>query len=241
MIYTSNPLPLEFWIRLQTRIEAEFAASRARLPELLAPSPVTIDSGELAIQHVTQNRQEFFARLSELESMQMLLMVLGGQVRIAMFRADIMTVEAHIACLRNVAEVFTEFMSNRPRRIPVEQELLAALQQYNALRSSGNNETVQAERQRLRAFTRDLQVLGAEDIYEYERVLRTLHSNIDQKEAELQNLKVTTLMQLSVPDNLEALVASFGVELFSNEPALLQAPEGTDSAALEGPQATDAE
>ena len=78
---------------------------------------------------------------------------------------------------------------------------------------------------------------------EMQRMFMSLHKylNLIDGEAELQNLKVTTLMQLSVPDNLEALVASFGVELFSNEPALLQAPEGTDSAALEGPQATDAE
>lgn len=225
MNYTSNPLPLEFWIRLQARVEAEFVARRARLPELLTPAPVTIDSGELAIVHLNQNRQEFFAQLNELESMQMLLMVLGGQVRIAMFRSDIMTVDAHIECLRNVAALYSDFTSNRPRRIIVEQELLAALKQYNALRSSGTGEAVLAERQRLRAFTRDLPVLGAEDTVEHERALRTLHSTIDQKEAELQNLKVTTLMQLTVPDSLANLIGSFGVEVFANEPSLLPAPE----------------
>jgi hypothetical protein len=75
-------------------------------------------------------------------------------------------------------------------------------------------------------MTNQLPVVGAEDTVEHERALRTLQSNVDQKDAELQNLKVSTRMSLRVPDELAALVQSFGVQMFEDTPPpALLAPE----------------
>lgn len=217
MPFASNPLPLEFWLRMQARLDTEFSAQKSRLTEMLKPVPVTVDTGEHAIKQAVQTRQEVFANMQELENIQMLLMVLAGQVRLVSFRAELPDVEAHIKCLRSVAATYTDFLTGLPRRLITEQELNAAVAQYGSLRSAGSNEVAHAERQRLRAFTRDLPVVGIEDTAGYGRSVRSMYSNIDQLEANLQTLKATIQMQLTVPDNLVALVESFGVTMFAIE------------------------
>ncbi|KVP17333.1 hypothetical protein [Burkholderia ubonensis] len=224
MSYSSTPLPLEFWTRLQARLETEYQAQRARLAEVLKPIPVTVDTGEMTLQRGPQARGEVFSLVNELENLQMLLMILGGQLRIANFRAEIPDVEAHINCLRNLAALFDEFLSGLPRRSPPEQELQTALTQYAGLRTAGTGEMIIAERHRLRALTINLPVIGAEDTVQQERALRTLHSNIDQLDAELQNRKVSTMHVLVVPDDLAELVSSFGVTM-SRDPEPTQAPQ----------------
>ncbi|KVP75509.1 hypothetical protein WJ96_07320 [Burkholderia ubonensis] len=224
MSYTSTPLPLQFWTRLQVRMADEYQAQRDRLAEALKPAPATVDTGDTNLQRSPQARAEVFSLVRELENIQSLLMILGGQVRIATFRAEILDVEAQITCLRNIAQVFEDFLCGLPRRLPLEQELQTALSQYAGLRTAGSGELILAERQRLRALTINLPVLGAEDTIEQERELRTLHSNIDQLEAELQSRKVSTLMALQVPDDLAELVTSFGVKMARDpEPEAQQA------------------
>jgi len=216
MSYSSTPLPLEFWTRLQVRMDAEYKVQLSRLADALRPIAVTVDSGELALQRVQQTRSEVFAQVRDLENMQLLFMILAGQVRRATFKAEIPDVETHIACLRQMASLFETSLCGMPRRFPVEQEIQAALTAYAALRTAGTGEVTMQERQRLRALTLNLPVIGAEDTGEHERALRTLHSNIDQKEAELQNLRVTTMLSLRVPDELADLVASFGVQMLAD-------------------------
>ena len=213
MSFSSTPLPLEFWTRLQHRMTAEYQAQLTRLAEMLKPTPVTVDTGEQALQRAPQARGELFGRVHELENLQLVLMILGGQLRIASFRAEIPDLEAHIYCLRSMAQLKEDFLTGLPRRAPFEQEIQVALTQYAGLRTAGTGEVILSERQRLRALTINLPPLGAEDTVEQERALRTLLTNIDQKEAELQNLKVSTLLSLRVPDDLAQLISSFGVPM----------------------------
>lgn len=223
--YSSKMLPIEFWTRLQSRMEAEFKIRRARLAEAVKPVQVTIDTGELMIARTAAQRAEVFSLMKELEDMQMLFLVLGGQLRRAMYESDILNAEAHIACLRNVASLSDEFMMGQPHRLPVEQEFQVLLAQYAGLRSAGHGESVNAERQRLRAVALTLPVIGAEDTVDYERTVRVLHSDIDQHEASLQNLKVTTQMSLRVPVELVGLVSSFGIQMFPDEAPQLESPD----------------
>lgn len=218
MTYSSNPLPLEFWTRLEARLAAEYRAQLSRLAESTAPLQVTVDTGLGAVQQAQQARAAVFAQVRELENIQLLMMVLGGQVRTAIFHAEILDVEAHIQCLRNIAELFGSTLVSLPRRLPREQQIQSLLTEYNALRNLGTGEITMQERKRLRDMTVELPVVGAEDTAEHERTLRTLQSNIDQKDAELQNLKVSTLMSLRVSPDLAGLVQSFGVQMTEDVP-----------------------
>ncbi|HDR9103594.1 TPA: hypothetical protein QDB04_000314 [Burkholderia vietnamiensis] len=233
MLYVSQPLPLEFWTRLQARIEAEYRAQRARLAEMLKPCVATVDTGERSLHEGPQARSEALQKVFELEHLQVLLMMLAGQVRTARARAEIPEVEEHIACLRNIAELYETELSGRPRRQPLEHDIQAALLQYGNLRSAGTGEIVLAERQRLRALTIHLPVLGAEDLVNEEAALRKMHARIDQREAELQSLKVSTLVNFSVPENLATLVANFGVDM---QP--VEEPEQPPAAPADTPQAS---
>lgn len=235
MAYASQPRPLQFWTRLHSRMESEYQAQRSRLAEALKPMPVTIDTAEMLLKRSSQTRAEVFALLKELESMQVAFMILKGQVRIATNRAGIPETEAHIQCLREMASLFEESFSGAPRREPIEQELANAVAQFNTLRTAGSGEVVLTERQRLRALTIQLPVIGAEDTVEHERALRSLHSNIDQMEAELQNLMVNTMLSLRLPDELASVVANFGIDM-QLEPEAQQLPAETPPASPDAPQ-----
>jgi hypothetical protein len=194
-------------------MESDYQAQRSRLAEALKPTSVTIDTAELELNRAAQTRGEVFALLKELESMQVVFMILTGQVRSATNRAGIPEVEAHINCLRNMASLFEDSLSAAPRRLPLEQDLKHAVAQYASLRTTGSGDLGVSERQRLRALTVQLPVIGAEDTVEHERALRSLHSNIDQMDAELQNMLVATMLSLRLPDDLAHVVANFGIEM----------------------------
>ncbi len=213
MPFISKPMPIEFWLRLQVRLESEFQALRSRIPTLLQPVPAAAETVALAQEQADQARAEVFARLSTLENLQMLSLVLRGQLRRAMFEVEIPDIESHIACLREVAGLYADFMAGLPRRSPVAHELNAAAAQLAGLRTAGQAEAVQAERQRLRTMQRELPILGAEDSADYESALRTMRSEIDQRESELQSIKSTTSVQLTVPDGLAQLLDSYGLEM----------------------------
>ncbi len=227
MPFISKPMPLEFWLRLQVRLESEFQALRSRIPTMLQPVPAAAETVALAQEQADQARAEVFASLSTLENLQMLVLVLRGQLRRALFEVEVPDIESHIACLREVASLYADFMSGLPRRSPAAQELNAAVTQLASQRTAGQTEAVQAERQRLRTMQRELPILGAEDSALYESVLRTMRSEIDQRESELQSIKSTTSMQLTVPDGLAQLLDSYGlemVELLPEAPTAIEPP-----------------
>jgi hypothetical protein len=237
MPYTSNPLPLEFWTRLEVRLTAAYQVQRARLTEGMAPTLVTVDTGDAVLKQAAQARAAIFAQVTELENMQVLLMILAGQARATAFQAEIPDLESHIACLRGMAELYSTALIGLPRRLPRETEIQSALTQYNALRNAGTGEITMSERARLRAMTIELPVVGAEDAVEHERNLRALQSTIDQKDAELQNLRVSTIMSLVVPDELAGLVESFGVPMGTIAPPALPAEPVGSALALPAPSA----
>jgi hypothetical protein len=211
-------------------MESDYQAQRSRLAEALKPAHATIDTAELVLKRSAQTRSEVFVLLKELEHMQIVFMIIEGQTRGATNRAGIPEVEAHIRCLRNIASLFSETFSGAPRRAPVEQDLAGAATQFNLLRNTGTGEMVLTERQRLRALSMSVPVVGAEDIVGHERELRSLQTNIDQLEAELQNLQVTTMLTLRLPDELAQVIANFGVAM-NPEPAAPSLPAAADSAA----------
>lgn len=240
MAYASQPRPLQFWTRLHARMESDYQAQRSRLAEALKPTSVTIDTADMMLKRSVQTRLEVFSLLKELENMQLVFMILSSQVRAATNRAGIPDVESHINCLRNMATLFESALTGAPRRGPLEQELSNAVTQYAGLRTAGSGDLVHSERQRLRAFTVQLPVVGAEDTVEHERALRSLHANIDQLEAELQNLQVATMLSLRLPDDLAPLVANFGVSMDPEPESAALPPADASAAALEAPQAPDA-
>lgn len=237
MPYASSPLPLEFWTRLEVRLAAEYQAQCARLDEAMAPVTATVDTGELMLKQADQARAAVFGKIAELENLQLLIMILGGQARATAFRAQIPDLEAHITCLRNMAALYSARLTGLPRRLARAQEVQALLTQYGGLRNAGSGDVAISERARLRGMAIEMPVVGAEDTVEHERALRALQSNIDQQDAELQNLRVSTMMSLRVPDELAGLVESFGVQMMPVTPPSAPSAPASEAPALPAPNA----
>lgn len=213
MNYRSRPLPLDFWVRLLARLNAEFETKRTALTVLMRPKSATVDSAHLVTNQVSLARQGVFDGLHYLEQLQALMLTLANQSRLELFKAGILDLDQRIACLQNVVAMFRETMCGLPSRTAIEQELQHAVAQYDLMQHAGHSEAINAERQRLCAVIREMPVVGSEDSAGYEVAVRTLQTSIDQMEADRQHLNVSTLLSMHVPGHLASLLAMYGVEM----------------------------
>lgn len=215
----SNPMPLEYWLKIQTRLETDYQSLKARLDSKLQPMSATIETLPLMLERTEQARQVVFATLNELQDLQMLMLVLGNQLRQALFDSNCLVQEAELNCLRNMAELYQSFMLGLPQRLPLEQDMQMAATHYHNLRNAGNNDVIQAERLRLINMSRLLVVMGSEDTTEHQTQLRALQFDVDQIEAELQSLKALTRLPMVIPERLAYQMANYGIALEPMEPA----------------------
>lgn len=227
MAYYTKGYSLEFWGRLLNRLEAEFAAGDALLQSLMTPLPASVDSLPLAQAQADANRALVYEALSRLELVQVLLVAvtLGHQDKLA--EVGIPQLELQLAARRQIANLFGRHMCGLPRRTLVEQDLHIANERFNALRSAGQGDSINLERQRMRAITRDILVVGQEDAAGYETATRRLQTEIDELDSELQALRVGTVLALELPDEQAAALAEFGVLVYPvRDQELPTAPAG---------------
>lgn len=213
MPYISAPHSLEFWSRAQERLDAAYRAQRQQLAELVHPIQATVDTGDLVLTRAAETRAEALAVYYELEALLALGLTLDSQRRHAEFLAGLPQLTAKLAYRRNIVELQQEALCGLPRRLPIEQELQAAITEYSGLRNAGNGELALNDRQRLRALRLNLPVLGAEDTVEFSSELRKGNAEVDQLATELQTKRVQTTMAFKVPDQLAALASTFGIAL----------------------------
>lgn len=225
-MFESQQLSIEFWLRLQGRLTQEFDARGQALKQLLATKPATVDTLTLVLDQAARAREQAYEELNNLELLQALIQLVSTQLRYASFDAGIPEMEQRIEGMRKVIALFSETMCGLPTRIPAEEDLKHAATQMNSLRSAGTGEAVSAERQRLRAMTRDIQVMGLEEGAGYEKAVRSMQTTLDQWEADLQTRRVSTLLSVRVSEELARILASFGVSVQPiEEPQQLEAPQ----------------
>lgn len=217
MSFSTQALPLEVWYRLLGRVQDDYQRRLERLSSALKPVQVTIDTGADSVMGTERSRTELTNMIDGLQSLQLLKLAITSQVNRAAYETPIHSLELRIQCLRNVVHMMETHLSNLPSRIRAEQEIQHLIAQHSALKNAGHGESVMVERQRLRAYTCALPVLGAEDASRYETESRSLQTDIDHLEAELQGLRVSTLLRLQVPETLAEQLGGFGVPLALDE------------------------
>lgn len=227
MDYVSQPMSLEFWHRLQGRLKAEFQAKKQALAVLLQPIPATVDTAALALDQAAANRKQVLIELGRLENLQLLSQAIAHQIQRVAMEVGINSYELRLETMRNLAEVYTTHLCGLPSRLAPEQDIRLAAEQYAALRVGGSAEAAMTERARLRALTRDIRVMGAEDAGAYESSVRSSQTTIDNWDAELQSLRVSTQVQLRLDDSLAQLLVEFGVQVEEVVPPPVEAPVDT--------------
>jgi len=217
-MYVSQPHPLQFWLRLQTRLADALASGGRRLAEyrdLVAPA--NVDDADQVRGRMASARDAALKLLTELENLQILLMVVENQVRIAAFNANLPAIEGRLACMRGLTTLYGTGVAGLPSRGPAEQDLATLETRFRTLRTS-QGESVTAEKARVRDTTVSLRALGHEDGEAYEAELRKLETGLDQLEAEAQAIRVSTFVALQVPDESASIMVAFGVPVSLVEP-----------------------
>lgn len=232
MAYVSQPLPLEFWTRLLVRLEQEFKTRQEELAVLLKPLPTNIDSAAHMLSKAEKARQEAKVLLVELTELQVLQMMLRSQTRTRAYEVQLPEREDYVACLRNISEMQAVNLLPAPRRLLIENDLMVARSGMDAMKNAGVGEMQTAERNRLKNLCFELPVLGAEDVKKELSNLRETRTVIDQQEAELQRLKVSTMMEFIVTDAVAPLLHRFGIQVFARPKPLSE----SDSAEATPPE-----
>ena len=210
-LYQSSPLPIAFWYRFGLRLDAEFRMQEDVLAGLLLPRDATVDSTVRVLARVAGDRLAAQECLAYLENIQLLKLEVGQQHDRVSEELGIPDLARRITALQQLVQVYTTHLGALGSRLPAEHDLDHVASQYSALRSAGHSEALTAERQRLQAVSRSIQVMGSEDTPPYLELAYTLQTSKDQLEAELQRLRGGTNLFITVPAPLALVLQHFGV------------------------------
>lgn len=234
MNYITQPLSLAFWLRLQLRLEQDFAAGLDKLAALRSRVvQADVDTADMARARAESERNEALQFIAYMEELQSLLLAIGGQTRIASFDSGLSQLEHRIRCFRAVSDLFNS-LGNQPRRAPIADDLRSAETRYSNLRMSGQGESINADRARLRDYQVSLPVLGDEDVQSFLVDGRNLVTQLDNLESRAQAMRTTLMMAVRVPEELISILTSFGVEVYEEAPQSLEEPAAIEQAPAEG-------
>lgn len=210
-------MSLDFWQRLQVRLTAEFQAKKAALAALMQPIPATVDTVALALEQAASNRVRVMEEVARLENLQLLTQSIAIQVQVIARDAGLIPLELRLETMRNLNQLYLDYLVGLPSRLAPEQDLKLAAEQYANLRTQGSAESAVTERARLRALTRDIRVLGLEEGGRFETDVRSMQTTIDLWDAELKALRVKTETSVRCDPPIAALLAEYSVQVFPVE------------------------
>lgn len=199
-MYHTQPLSIEFWDRLLSRLDAEYESSLGKLSALLKPVTATIDTSAEALQQVKKQREQALALAFDLENLQLLKLAMNSQLRHAIFSTEIPATLAQAEALRKIHGLLTQCFTGLGLRGTVELDMQSASRQFHALRSAGQGESANADRMRLRSLQWELPVIDAEDAQGKESEANSLRTAIDELDIKLQSLRANTFVTLQFPE-----------------------------------------
>ena len=226
----SQPLSLDFCERLIARLDQDFDAKESQLAELALPREATCANYQLIAaqnEELRRSASDLMARQEDLLSVQSLIRLARDRKA---FEEGLVYDEQGMRSLQRTIDMLQRHVTKLPRRQPVEQELANISDQLQQMQRAGHGENVNAERQRLRAITRNLPVMGQEDFSDVASYATRLQAIVDEG---MENIRAARLgMKVRVPFPAERyvpqLLTEFGVkfeEVVEPEPAPAEMPE----------------
>ncbi len=236
MSFSTSIHSLSFWQRVHSRIVADLTLGRRRLTDLLLPLKATPDVVDLARSKLAQQRKALFSEYTALEQLILVDMVLTLELGRRRAATELPRLDSRIAANQQLIDLYQSTVGDLPNREVFERDLSLAAERLNELRAAGNGESIQHERQALRSLTRDLLVVGQEDVSTQLHWIRLLQAETDTLCSDREQLLSTTMVYLQLTSAEMANVFSrYGV-LITEEPDTPAAPAPTESS----PAATEA-
>lgn len=212
MNYITRSLSLDFWIRLQSRLDAEFKTKSATLAKLLLPRDATFESAAVELQRTAEDRTSMFEVLQELELIQLFSTELFRQTGKVEFNESIPTLLHQIKSLSALILVYEQHLKGLPLRQRGEDDLRATAAKFAGLVNGGSGEVINADRQRLRGLVVPLFVAGSEEGSSFEQISRILQTLVDEYHSLIMKKRSATLVSLVVPATQVKILNLFDIE-----------------------------
>lgn len=225
MNYTTRPLSLDFWIRLQARLDAEFQLKSATLAQLLHIRNATFEAAPIELQRASEDRESMFNLLRELELIQLFSIELFGQTRKVEFDEAIPLLTHKIKSLGALASVYENNFKGLPLRQRGEDDLRATASKFASLTNGGSGEVINADRQRLRGIVVPLLVAGSEEGAALEQSSRILQTLADEYHSDIMKKRSVTLVAVIIPAAQVRILNLFDIDCYPVEPVLEPALE----------------
>lgn len=228
MFYTTEPLSLLSWTRIRERIQQEFSRRVQQLGQSMQPVQVTPETFAAQVAHAQLERHEVLAKLTSLEQLQVLAMLIDYRMGEACHTYEITDLEVRLACMRTTAEAYRVLLQDLPSRELAQSSLDSLGRSLNGLRSS-RAEDARADRARIQAEMKAiaLPLVGREDLAPYVELLNSYEGAIERTASKIEQLRVNTLFTLRLAEDAAQALEAFGVGMapeINADPAVPQEP-----------------
>ena len=212
MNYITRSLSLDFWIRLQTRLGAEFKTKSDTLAKLLLPRDATFESAPIELARAAEDRTVMFDVLREIELIQLFSTEIFRQTSKVEFDEAIPSIQNQIKSLSALISVYEQHLKGLPLRQRGEDDLRATAAKFAGLANGGSGEVINADRQRLRGIVVPLLVAGSEEGSSFEQSSRILQTLVDEYHSFIMQKRSSTLVSLVVPAAQVRILNLFDIE-----------------------------
>lgn len=224
----TRPFPLSFWSDMLLRIDGTYADQRGRLATLLSPREATFESANLTLTRAAQDREQALKQLATLESLQTWRLELFKVITRQEVAADLPSIREQQRVLRELIALYRAHMWRLPGRARFEEDLRNAEKEFNALKSAGQGEQINSERNRLKELTVPVLVVGHEEGAHFEQGIFNLETLLAELEAHERKLTVTIVFPISFEAKYAELLTLFGIDFQTFEPQAAESQPATD-------------
>ena len=236
-MYQSNPLPLFSWRQMQERIDAQFHKESTDFVNSLMEKSSNLDNAPVLLERAAQVRNMVPVKFMRLEQLLTISMQIETQLRREVERTAIADLQTQYLRLELLTQKALLPLASQPARSEDEADLLSALKLMKALENSGNGESIQDEKKRLRALIRPVRPIGQEDGIMYDQRYKVLCSLMSSLESNMTELYHSVKASLQFPGEMENILNEFNIpcsfvapeSVISSEPAELSAPDTAEA------------
>lgn len=227
MLVTQN-LSIGRWHRVEARLSQHITELGATMARQVVPVDVNIDRSDLVLPRIESSRNVLFNALNELD----LAMLLRKEINLLIASMEsqhgLTAINVQIESLEQLHGTLQGLLGHGARsRVDAQQELMYAIEQFNALRNAGESNTIKGERQRLKELSFSIPVVGPEDLVDVSRYAQNIKLLLDDLQARDLEQRSFVQFSLRIQDDFAPLLSLLGLGFTQEQEPVAESDSGS--------------
>lgn len=218
MNYISQAYPLALWDRISARLAASLKQKKASMTSRLRSISANTDTEAKVLAVARADRDAIHIALGQNYDLLVLTHLIEVQLTNAKVSAGIPEMDARISTFGRVIAMYEAVTQNLPSRADRERELRTYSEEFRLLKTAGQGDQINQDRQRIREGVVEIPVLGHEDVEEIIAQINNITTELDTLVISRHMVLTQTLLSVSLPENLYQHLAAFGLAFYEEIP-----------------------